>query len=59
MLDIPTNNSYNVLLTGLKEGKWNVKNQDGRINFDILVNPSQNTAFFITKGGKYTVSPKK
>lgn len=58
-LDIPTNNSYNVLLTGLKEGEWNVKNQDGRINFDVSVKPSQNTAYFITRGEKYTVSPKR
>lgn len=56
---IPEPNSHSkVLITGLKEGKWNVRRKDGKVNFDMVVLPKRNTIYFQALGGYYTITPR-
>lgn len=58
-LKIPTNNSHSkIVITGLKEGKWNVTRKDGTVNFDVVVLPQKNTVYFQLPGGDYIVTPR-
>lgn len=59
-LEVPHHGTTSkVVITGVKEGKWNIKRSDGKINFDVDVLPSKNTIYFQTGGGDYLISPYK
>ncbi|WP_298646139.1 hypothetical protein [uncultured Proteiniphilum sp.] len=57
-LKLPSNSSSSkIILTGLKEGKWIVKRNDGKIIFDVDVLPNKNTIYFQSPEGVYDIIP--
>lgn len=55
---ITVNKKYQVALTGLKAGKWNVKSQDGKEEFNVKVVEGKNTLFFEASADGYVISPR-
>lgn len=56
--DIPNEyGSSKVIINGVKEGKWNITNYNGVINFDVDVLPNKNTIYFQSSGGDYYLTP--
>lgn len=49
--------SSKIIIAGVKEGKWNIRRKDGRINFDVEVLPNKNTIYFQSNEGEYVISP--
>ncbi len=56
-LDIPSKGKYQVVLAGLKAGKWNVKAKKGKLNLDLNVEAGKNTLFFNGIKGQYIITP--
>jgi heparin/heparan-sulfate lyase len=57
-LKLPSNSSSSkIILAGLKEGKWIVKRNDGKIIFDVDVLPNKNTIYFQSPEGVYDIIP--
>lgn len=55
---ITADKKYQVALTGLKAGSWNVKSQDGNENFNVKVVEGKNTLFFEASAEGYVISPR-
>jgi heparin/heparan-sulfate lyase len=53
-LDIPEKGKYQVVLAGMKAGKWNVK---GNVSLDLTVEAGKNTLFFNGEKGRYIITP--
>jgi heparin/heparan-sulfate lyase len=58
-LKIPADSKYQVILTGMKQGFWNVKSKDGKMNFNVNVIKGENTIFFQDGNGEYVITPEK
>lgn len=56
-VDVPEGGMFEVLLTDMKPGYWNVKRSDGKMSFNYCVTPGKNTLFFKTGQGNYVVEP--
>lgn len=56
-INIADEGKYQVLITGLKAGKWNIKSKDAKIRFNVRVIERENTIFFPAEKGKYIISP--
>ncbi|WP_157986544.1 hypothetical protein [Chitinophaga alhagiae] len=57
-LHIPADSAaYQVALLGLQPGYWNVRSEDGTVNFNVDVKAGRNTVYFSAGKGTYTVSP--
>lgn len=56
-LKIPAGGKYQVALTGMKPGVWNIKSRDGKVNFTAEVKSEENTIFFEEGSGDYIVAP--
>lgn len=56
-LEVPAGGPYQVALTGLKPGFWNVRSTEGGVNFNVDVVPGKNTVYFSAGAGQYRVSP--
>ena len=54
-LDIPAGADYQVALTGLQPGWWQVTDQRGKQVVRAQVAEGKHTVFFATKGGSYNV----
>lgn len=48
-----------VLIAGLKPGKWSIKNSDGVTLKSVEVQADQNTAFAVLAKGQYAVAPER
>ncbi|MSS71632.1 MAG: hypothetical protein EXS64_09095 [Candidatus Latescibacteria bacterium] len=57
-VDIRSDKSCQLLLTGLAPGAWGIRSQDGKVQFNARVEAGRNTAFFVVPGGGYTVQPE-
>ena len=55
-VDVPVGSAYQVVLTGLKPGFWNVKRIGQKDDFNFNVIPGKNTMSFQGTAGKYIVS---
>ncbi len=56
-IKIAEKKQFQVLLTGLKPGDWNIKSKDGKVKFNVCVNERENTIFFPAEKGNYIISP--
>lgn len=56
-LKVPESGNYQVVLTGMKAGKWIVKSANGKVNLKAEVADGKNTIFFKGVGGQYTITP--
>lgn len=56
-INLPRQNLYKVLLTGLEPGFWNVQGTDSEFNFNFNIKPNENSIYFQTEGKNLTVSP--
>lgn len=54
-LKVPVDKEYEVVLTGLEPGFWQVKGGD--VDFNTKVVAGKNTIFFKVKGGAYVITP--
>jgi hypothetical protein len=43
----------------MKQGFWNVKSKDGKMNFNVNVIKGENTIFFQDGNGEYVITPEK
>ncbi|SMC53909.1 hypothetical protein [Pedobacter nyackensis] len=57
VLNIPEKGKYQVVLTGMKAGEWNVTSSDGKVKFNANIKQDKHTMFFIAAKGTYTVTP--
>ena len=57
-VNVPDDDNYQLLLTGLAPGVWSIRDGDGRVQFNSRVDANRNTAFFVVPGGAYTVQPE-
>lgn len=55
-IDVPAGSAYQVVLTGLDSGFWNVKRVGQKDDFNFNVIPGKNTMSFQALPGKYIVS---
>jgi len=58
-LRIPADQMYQVFLTAMKAGYWNVTGGKGKLAFNVLVPDGKNTIFFSGAAGEYVISPGK
>lgn len=58
-LNISGGKKYQVVLTGMEPGSWDIKNKDGKVNFTADVVSGKNTIFFQAGSGEYVVIPRK
>ena len=56
-IDIATKGEYQVILTGMKSGKWSVKEKKGKEKFNFIVLEDKNTLYFKAHEGEYTICP--
>ncbi len=54
---IPSGDKYQVVMTGMKPGYWNVRSRNGTINFNVNVTAGKNTIFFQGGSGEYSIAP--
>lgn len=58
VIEVPKNKkTYQVLLTGINAGTWNVVDKHSNLKFNVEVKNGENTIFFIAKNGEFTLSP--
>ncbi len=57
-VSVPTGGEYQLLLTGLTPGDWSIQSEDNTVEFNVRVEPEENTAFFVVPGGEFTVRPE-
>ncbi len=50
--------SRRIIVIGIKEGIWNIKDQTRAIDFDVVVSPGKNTIYFQSIAGDYLITPK-
>ena len=56
-VNITAKGKYQVVLTGMKSGNWNVKSKDGKTKFNANVTEGKNTIFFQAGNGEYIITP--
>ena len=56
-VNVRDKNEHQVVLTGIKEGTWNIRSRNNKTNFNTAVSEGKNTIFFKAGKGEYTVSP--
>ena len=56
-LNIVAKGKYQVILTGMKSGNWNVKSKDGKTKFNANATEGKNTIFFLAGNGEYVITP--
>ncbi|RIH64478.1 hypothetical protein D1164_14050 [Mariniphaga sediminis] len=56
-LNIPEGLKFQIILTGMKAGSWNVKSKDGKMKFNTTVREDENTIFFLAGSGEYIITP--
>lgn len=56
-LKIPKKGKYQVVLTGMESGNWNVVGKNNKIRFNTNVTEGKNTICFFADSGEYVVSP--
>lgn len=54
---IDAKGKYQVVLTGMKPGNWNIQSKDGKTKFNATVKEGKNTIFFQAGSGEYLVTP--
>ncbi|MGI5817302.1 MAG: discoidin domain-containing protein [Armatimonadota bacterium] len=55
---VPEGGEYQLLLAGLAPGDWSIQSEDNTVEFNVRVEPEENTAFFVVPGGDFTVRPE-
>jgi heparin/heparan-sulfate lyase len=55
---IPTDRTYQLLLTGLTPATWSVCSRDSKVRFNVQVEHGKNTAFLVVPGGDLVVRPE-
>lgn len=48
-----------IVIMGVKEGRWNICNDPGSLNFDVEVLPNKNTIYIQAPPGTYKITPTK
>ncbi|WP_316813378.1 hypothetical protein [Pedobacter heparinus] len=56
-LKVPNDKKYQVVLAGMKPGKWNIKSRNGNVNYNASVLTGKNTIFFRAGGGEFVITP--
>jgi len=56
-LKILGNGKFQVAMTGMKPGLWNIKSRNRKVNFKVNVTAGKNTIFFQADSGEYTITP--
>ena len=58
-MTVPNDNiTYQVLLTGLRPGRWHVANAQGEPGFHAVVEEGKNTLVFKAQGGRFQITPQ-
>ncbi|MFG0261573.1 MAG: hypothetical protein ACF788_04205 [Novipirellula sp. JB048] len=57
-IQVPGEEKRQVLLAGLKPGRWRVRSRDGEQRFSADVAAGQNTMHFVGSGGEFVVTPQ-
>ncbi|QBQ40978.1 hypothetical protein E2P86_07370 [Sphingobacterium psychroaquaticum] len=58
-LEVPTDQAYEVIIVGLQEGFWNVKNTAKNSNFNLNVLKSNHTTSWKSSGGTFLLTPER
>lgn len=56
-LNITDKGKYQVVLTGMKAGSWNIQNRNNTKKFNVVVEEGKNTVFFEAENGEYIINP--
>jgi heparin/heparan-sulfate lyase len=56
-LNIPGNGKFQIAMTGINSGSWNIKSRNGKVNFKANVVTGKNTIFFQGDSGEYIITP--
>lgn len=56
-LKIPAAKKFQIILSGLKAGRWNIRSKDNIINFNTNVKEGNNTIFFQSEEDEYVLAP--
>lgn len=54
---IPAKGKHQVILAGLKAGKWSVRDKQGGFLMNVTVSQRENTIYFEAKPGSYFITP--
>lgn len=58
-LEVPADQTYEVIFVGLQEGFWHVKNTVKNSNFNLNVLKSNNTTSWKSSGGTFLLTPER
>ncbi|RHJ92171.1 hypothetical protein DW095_09005 [Bacteroides sp. AM07-16] len=56
-LTVDQDSEFQILITDLKPGFWNIQDEKNKINLNFKVKVGKNTIFFKSGKGKYTITP--
>ncbi len=57
ILNVPEGGEFQILLSGMEAGDWNVKSKDDEMMFKTTVQDGKNTIFFLASSGEYEITP--